>query len=153
MARGHRRGFHRCNQRRRGPLLEAFVWADQRDRVVRLCRAIEIARRRPPQLVRGGLFNCLEAVAGRAPQNAMLVIFHTAALAYLDLERREEFVKQASGLEAVWLSNEGPGVTPGVTHAMPGGPSSRAAHFVLAADARPVALWDPHGSWIEWLKS
>ncbi|MBD0283547.1 MAG: DUF2332 family protein [Thermoleophilaceae bacterium] len=66
--------------------LEAFVWPDQRDRVVRLRRAVEIARRRPPQLVRGDLVDCLEAVAGLAPQNATLVIFHTAALAYLDLE-------------------------------------------------------------------
>jgi hypothetical protein len=47
----------------------------------------------------------------------------------------------------VWLSNEGPGVLPGIT-----APATAGSPFVLVRDGRTaVALTDSHGTWLQWL--
>lgn len=50
-----------------------------------------------------------------------------------------------SELAAVWLSNEAPGVLPGIAES--------AAHgFLLVRDgAEPLAVTDSHGTWVDWL--
>jgi Uncharacterized protein conserved in bacteria (DUF2332) len=51
------------------------------------------------------------------------------------------------GLPAVWLSNEGPGVLPGLTL-----PAYKGWPFVLARDGQtPIAFTDSHGTWLHWL--
>jgi hypothetical protein len=130
--------------------LEALVWPEQLARTARLRRAIEIARREPPPVLEGDLLERLRGVAGAAPADATLVIFHTAVLTYLDMEEREAFTQQVQGLGAEWISNEGPGVTPGITP-HPDRASNRDDGFVLAHASRQVAFCDPHGSWIQWL--
>jgi hypothetical protein len=127
--------------------LHALVWPGQPERGVRLQRAVEIARRDPPRIVRGDLLNCLESVAGDAPDDATLVVFHTAVLAYLDLEQRCKFVHRVQSLDAEWLSNEGPGVTPGLTLNLP--PTPADPHFLIGHGSTPVAFCDPHGAWIQ----
>jgi len=48
---------------------------------------------------------------------------------------------------AVWLSNEGPGVVPGLAV-----PDCEDDPFVLARDGHtPLALADGHGTWLRWL--
>jgi hypothetical protein len=75
-----------------------------------------------------------------------LVVYHSAVLAYVDLPKRQAFGAAVRELDAVWLSNEGDGVLPGVA-ARPG-----AACFLLVRDGDEVlARTDPHGSWLEWL--
>lgn len=127
--------------------LEALVWPGQPERSARLHRAIGIARRDPPRIVRDDLLNCLESVAGEAPSEATLVVFHTAVLAYLDPEQRSEFADRVQRLDAQWFSNEGPGVTPGLTKNLP--PTPAEPHFLIGHGSTPVAFCDPHGAWIQ----
>ena len=75
-----------------------------------------------PGFVGDDLLNCLESVAGQAPSEATLVVFHTAVLAYLDPEQRTEFANRFQRLDAHWFSNEGPGVTPGPSNNLSGSP-------------------------------
>jgi hypothetical protein len=68
-------------------------------------------------------------------------------LSYLTPADRQRFAATVSALPAVWLSNEGPGVVPGIPI-----PPHRDVPFVLARDGRtPIALTDPHGAWLQWL--
>ena len=127
--------------------LEALVWPGQPERTARLHRAIEIARRDPPRIVGDDLLNCLESVAGEAPSEATLVVFHTAVLAYLDPAQRSEFADRVQRLDAHWFSNEGPGVTPGLTKSLPASPAE--SHFLIGHRSTPVAFCDPHGAWIQ----
>jgi hypothetical protein len=67
-------------------------------------------------------------------------------LAYVELSKRRAFADAVRDLGAVWLSNEGSGVLPGL--AADPGPSS----FLLVRDGEEVlARTDPHGTWLEWL--
>ncbi len=131
--------------------LEALIWPDQPERTARLRQAINVARREPPGVVHGNLLDCLEAVASEAPEQATLVVFHTAVLAYLDNEQRHEFARQVHRLDAEWLSNEARGVTPGLPDPVPAVAAPQKPHFVVAHRARPIAFCDPHGFWIQWL--
>jgi hypothetical protein len=68
-------------------------------------------------------------------------------LAYITPEGRQQFGAIVRGSRAVWLSNEGPGVVPGVPI-----PPYQGAPFVLARDGgTPLALADGHGTWLQWL--
>ena len=94
------------------------------------------------------LLTGLPALAARAPADATLVVYHSAVLAYVAPEDRQQFAAVVRGLRAVWLSNEAPGVVPGVPV-----PPHQGAPFVLARDGRaPLALADGHGTWLQWLQ-
>lgn len=134
--------------------LEALVWPDQPERLSRLRAAVAVARADPPRVVAGDLLTDLPALAaqapGEAPRGARLVVFHTAVLAYVaDPEARVRFARGVRALNAVWISNEAPGVFPEIAAKVPV-PRPRGA-FLLAVDGEPVAWTDPHGAWIEWL--
>jgi hypothetical protein len=126
--------------------LQALVWPGQPERGARLRQAIEIARQDPPRIIRGDLLNCLERTAAEAPSDATLVIFHTAVLAYLDVEQRADFAHRVQRLDAEWFSNEGPGVTPGLKNGLVR--TTTEPHFVIGHGRTPVASCDPHGAWI-----
>jgi hypothetical protein len=51
-------------------------------------------------------------------------------------------------LNAVWISNEVPGVFPEI--AAKATASRPEGAFLLAIDGEPVAWTDPHGAWIDW---
>jgi hypothetical protein len=126
--------------------LEALVWPDQPHRLARLRAAVAVARQAPPRIVRGNLLHDLSALAAQAPQNATLVVFHTAVLAYVtDIAARAAFVDAVRGCGAVWISNEAPGVFPEI--AARAGTPPRPGSFLLAVDGKPVAWTDPHGAW------
>jgi hypothetical protein len=127
--------------------LSCLLWPGEGDREQRLAGAVAAARRDPPAVVRGDLTTDLPALAARAPAGATLVVYHSAVLAYVAAEDRVRFADTVRGLGAVWLSNEGPGVVPGVSV-----PDREDAPFVLIRDGRtPLAFTDPHGTWVEWL--
>ena len=127
--------------------LSCLVWPGESDREARLAAAVAAARRDPPPVYRGDLLTDLPALAARAPAEATLVIFHSAVLAYVAREDRERFAQAVRGLAAVWLSNEAPGVVPGLplTEFLEG-------TFVLGhGGSKPLAYTDGHGAWVHWL--
>jgi hypothetical protein len=70
-------------------LLQAFVWADQEERLERLRRAIEVVRRDPPKLVRGDYVDELPRELSRRDLSALTLVYHSASLSYLPREVRE----------------------------------------------------------------
>jgi hypothetical protein len=127
--------------------LSCLVWPGEGDRADRLAAAIDAARRDPPAVHRGDLLTDLPALAAQAPAGATLVVYHSAVLAYVSPAGRQQFAGIVRGLGAVWLSNEGPGVLPGIT-----APAAEGSPFVLVRDGRaPLAVTDSHGTWLQWL--
>ncbi len=126
--------------------LECLVWPGETGRRERLAAAIDTARREPPPVYRGDLLTDLTGLAAQAPSGATLVIYHSAVLAYVLPPQREQFAALVRTLDAVWISNEGPNVVPGVP-----APPSGTRSFVLVRDGRTIGLADGHGTWLEWL--
>lgn len=126
--------------------LEALIWPEQTDRFDVLRGAVGVARADPPRVVRGDLLTDLPALAAQAPDQATLVVFHTAVLGYVDAAGRAAFADIMRRLDAIWLSNEMPGLVPG-TDIDTGG----SARVVLARDERPLALASAHGQSLTWL--
>ena len=127
--------------------LSCLVWPGEGDRAQRLAGAIDAARREPPAVHRGDLLTDLPALAAQAPANATLVVYHSAVLAYVTPQERARFAATVRELGAVWLSNESPGVVPGLSI-----PPHEGLPFVLARDGETVlALTDGHGEWLQWL--
>jgi hypothetical protein len=126
-------------------LLQAFVWADQEDRLVRLRRAIDVVRRDPPQLMQGDYVEALPSLLRNRANGAQLVVFQTASTMYLD-KRSAERLQDA--LEAAGREEPLAFVTTGrapdddgfalEVHRFPGG-----------ADER-LAVFDFHGDWLDW---
>jgi hypothetical protein len=131
--------------------LRTLVWPGQTERLARLDAAIGIARTDPPRLVRGDLNEQLPALAASAPSGATLVIFHTAVLHYVPEPGRSAFIDLVKGLDAVWISQEGPEVLPGVQRRLPPMPPSRTQSYILSQDERPRAVTALHGGQLTWL--
>ena len=128
--------------------LETLIWPEQHDRVARLRAALRIAARDRPAVHSGDLLTDLAALADTAPADATLVVFHSAVLGYVaDRAARARFPEQVRELDAVWISNEAPGVFP---EFLDGGQAPR-NRFLLAVDGVPVAATGPHGQSIDWL--
>ena len=129
--------------------LECLLWPGETGRAERLAGAVATARRDPPALHRGDLLTDVSSLARLAPRDATLVIYHSAVLAYVDEAGRREFAAVVADLGAAWLSNEAPGVIPGVTVPSRDG----GLGFVLVRDgASALAVTDPHGAWLHWLE-
>lgn len=137
--------------------LEALVWPEHRFRAERLRAALGVVRADPPLLVRGDLNDEVEPLVRRAPPDAVVVVFHSAVLAYLDAEGRRRFRDTMMRLTADrehpvhWLSHEGHGTLDGVPGAMERAPGEQDGRFVLQHNGRSVARTGPHGQSIEWL--
>jgi hypothetical protein len=130
--------------------LETLVWPGEDERARRLRAAIAVARREAPTVVKGDLLTDLAPLAAMAPQDATLVVFHTAVLAYVwPQRRRDAFADAVRGLNAVWISNEAPGVFPSFAKTVPQSPAP--GRFLMALDGKPVAWTRPHGQSIEWI--
>lgn len=130
--------------------LEELVWPDNAGRAARLRQAVAVARADPPRLVRGDLQERLASLAAEAPQDATLVVFHTAVLAYVpDRLERTAFAQLVRSLSDYWVSNEAPRVFPDIAaHASGESPRGR---FLLSVNGMPVAWTDPHGASMEWV--
>jgi len=129
--------------------LRALVWPEQTDRLDRLNRAIDVARTDPPRVDRGDLMCDLEAIVAEVPDDATPVVFHTAVLAYLSTDARDEFQGKMSDVDAHWISVEAPGVFPDIAARLP--EPADGSRFVVAENGRPVALAGPHGQSLHWL--
>jgi hypothetical protein len=130
-------------------LLQCFVWADQEARLERLRRAIAIARRDPPRIIRGDYVELLpEFLAGRSA-DTMTVVYHSASTVYVRREDRELLTEtiEAAGREGplAWISYELAGEEVGFDAfaldlwVWPGGKERRLARL------------DGHGNRMRWL--
>ena len=70
-------------------LLEAFVWADQTDRLERVRHAIEIARQDPPRLLDGDYVEVLPALLAERDLDALTVVYHSVSTVYLRQDERD----------------------------------------------------------------
>ena len=70
-------------------LLEAFVWADQTDRLDRVRRAIEIACQDPPRLLDGDYVEVLPALLAERDLDILTVVYHSVSTVYLHQEERD----------------------------------------------------------------
>jgi hypothetical protein len=70
-------------------LLEAFVWADQTDRLERVRRAIDIARRDPPRLLDGDYVEVLPALLAERDFDRLTVVYHSVSTVYLRPDERD----------------------------------------------------------------
>jgi len=130
--------------------LRTLVWPEHQDRAERLEAALNVARVEPPRVVRGDLLKDLGALAATAPKAATLVIYHTAVLNYVaPPAERIKFAACVQELNAVWISNEAPGVFPEIATKAPQQPS-RGLFFLQAINGKPVAWTGPHGQSIHW---
>jgi hypothetical protein len=130
--------------------LETLVWPEQTGRLARLRAAIAIAAADPPRVVKGDLRTDLSRLAGEAPRDVTLVIFHTAVLGYVaSREERDAFARTAAALAPFLISNELPDVFPAIAARAPSPPPR--GRFLLALNGRPLAWADPHGAAIDWI--
>lgn len=126
-------------------LLQAFVWADQTERLERLRRAIDVVRHDPPELLRGDYVESLPALLHDRHEGAQLVVFQTASTMYLDpgaTERLRAALHAAAQDEPLVFITTG-----------------RAPHdngFALELERYPdvrivrLGVFDYHGEWLEW---
>lgn len=128
-------------------LLQAFVWPGQHERFARLEGAVACWREDPPEIRTGDMVDELPSLLARRRDDGLLVVWQTAALNYLPVERRErvrELLADAGAdgplafVEA-WLpvgeSHDYYGL---FVQLWPGGERVEVAHA------------DFHGAWIEW---
>lgn len=129
--------------------LELLVWPGQEDRAKKLRAAINVARSDPPRVIKGNLLTDLEPLIATAPKDATLVVFHTAVLAYVgSREQRDGFAAMIRRGNAVWISNEAPGLFSFPTAIAPRVPTR--GRFLMMIDGKPVAWTSLHGQSIEW---
>ena len=126
--------------------LEALVWPGAEDRRRRLHGALEVARSNRPRIDIGDLRYGLAALAGQAPADATLVVFHSAVVAYLERVDRFTFGRTVRGLDVTWIANESPMVSKDLGITLP--TDSREA-FLISVDGVAQAWSGGHGSWLE----
>lgn len=141
--------------------LLACVWPDHPERRRRLQGAISVARADPPTVTPGDLVDDLPGVLAGVPDDAQLVVFHSATLSYVSPDRRLAFADilatASRSRNLVWLSNEAHGVLREMTALAP--PVSE-VRFLLGrtnfTDGRRrdelLALAHPHGAEVAWLR-
>ena len=140
--------------------LLACVWPDHHERRRRLEGAIDLARANPPAVSAGDLVDDLPAVLAEVPDDAQLVVFHSAVLNYVSRDRRQAFADiladTSKRRDVVWLANEAPGVIPEMTALAPSLSSLRfllgRTHFTNGQRRDDLlALTHPHGAELAWL--
>lgn len=129
--------------------LETLIWPEQIERRNRLRLALGIVAAERPKIVQGDLLGPeFEALCLQAPQDATLVVFHTAVLAYVPNNGdRMRFADQVSALSDIWICNEAPDVMSHFGFSSADAPSPGA--FLLSVNNQPTAWSDPHGAWID----
>lgn len=129
--------------------LKTLVWPEQDARLARLRASIAVAQANPPRICAGDLTCDIAALMAEAPQDATLVVFHTAVLTYVQNQAaRDRFSTQMLNSRAVWLSNEGLRVFP---HFAGSEATCQPDKFLLLRDGQPLARTGPHGQSLDWI--
>lgn len=130
--------------------LHAFIWGDQTDRLKRLRHAIGVAELHPLELRAGDALEVLPEVVAGIPPHEIPLVFHCHTLNQFSPETRRRFEKTMSGVSrgrlVYRLSLEGIAQGDGMVSRM---------DLTILIDGRtyqrPLAHYEPHGAWIEWL--
>jgi hypothetical protein len=123
-------------------LLRSFVWADQPERAARVEQALAVARRDPPEVLRGDYRALLPHVLADRDPDALTVVFETASLIYLPREEQERVAQilaeagEDGALAFLWTTQ--PDSFGLRLRTWPGG------------EERFLAEVDPHGAWVRW---
>lgn len=131
--------------------LRALVWPDHPDRAQRLDLAASAVARGPlPRIVRGDATDSLPDALAQAPDDATVVVFHTAVLAHFTEQARSAFVGRLRELSALrpitWVQGEPrPDRLPRLRLTQLAGGHVRADH--------PLGHYHPHGAWLEWMNA
>jgi hypothetical protein len=131
--------------------LETLVWPEQTERLARIRAAMDIVRAERPRIVRGDAVDALPALAAEAPRDATLVIMNSAAIVYLMPEPRAKYIELVTGMDARWISSEGPGIVPSALAGVGDAQPPEKDEFLLALDGHPLAWVGPHGQRLDWL--
>lgn len=131
--------------------LQALVWPGMEYRLERIAAGAELIQRDPPRLLAGDLNEKLGEVLQQVPAGTTPVVFHSAVLAYLPAEQRQQFVDQVRSAGVRWVSNEGLTVLADIAAQLPN-EDPDAAGFVLALDGEPLARTGPHGQYLRGLR-
>ena len=129
--------------------LEAYIWADQPERLAQLRAAIELARRDPPRVARESASSWLERELRAPVPGVATVVFHSAVWGYLPAEeqarvrelRRAAAARASAQAPFAWLSHEDEAGYGRVTIRLrlwPGG------------ESRALAEGHPHGRLVRW---
>lgn len=130
--------------------LEALVWPDEGNRSDVLRAALQIAREKPPRVVKGDLRTGVPALVDETPKSAHRVVLNSAALCYITSSGEiEAFAEMMRALGVTWISSESPRVLPWITEKV-SKPWRDRCHL-LSVNEQPVAWADPHGTSIEWI--
>ena len=130
-------------------LLTSFVWADQWHRLERLRRAIDVARREPPELLHGDYVELLPQLLAERDRDALTIVFQTASTQYIEAERyqrvRDALRAAAEDGPLGWVSTQRFDEE-----------DERGAGYPLEValwprhDARVVARMGYHGEWLDY---
>ena len=128
-------------------LLQAFLWADQPERLARMRAAIGVLRDDPPELIAGDYVEVLPGLLERIRGDALTIVFSSASTQYVDdaAFARLEGAIEAAGRRAplAWVAMEPPRGTQY--------PFFLELREWPSGDARRLAAVHYHGAWVEWL--
>lgn len=133
--------------------LRACIWPEHDHRRARLDAAISLARDDPPEVVAGDLSTDLAPLLERAAGVGTTVVFHSAVLAYCTPAQRRAFAEVVTSRpDVVWVSNEVPGVVPGlvVEQPVPAFAPNAVAFAIGVGGVKALARADGHGTWLAW---
>jgi hypothetical protein len=130
-------------------LLFAFA-SDDEDVRSRLSRAIELARREPPDLIRGDYLDLLPQLLAERDDSTLTVVFQTHSTIYLPVEQRELLRKHvddaARAGPLAWISAPTP-----EEHGERQGDYPLELALWPRGERRIVARTDVRGDWLDWL--
>lgn len=130
-------------------LLEAFVWADQPDRLEQLRAAVRLARADPPRVDRARARDWLPGELAAPAQGVCRVVFHSSMWIYLAGDEQAELRERMAehGARATpesplaWLSHENGADVASIEVRLtlwPGG------------DEQHLGMGHPHGRFVDW---
>lgn len=137
--------------------LRACIWPEHTERLQRLNLAATIAATDPARIDQGDLRTATLDLIDEAPGEAIKVVFHSAALVYVDEASRRDFTATMQRLvedrtDVIWLSNEGPSVVESIETTEEAGEVPGPARFHLGRNGSElIAITDPHGRWLRWM--
>ena len=129
--------------------LRALVWPEHDKRDKQLERAVEVARKNPPEIVRGDALQVLPDLIRQIGEGSELCVYHSFTLSLAtkaQRERLESILAQASARRNLhWISFEW--AKDSET------PLLELTRFEKRVKTeRKLARAQPHGEWLEWLE-